>query len=363
VSSGLNPPTGSGASSGPTPATSSGRGRWTLRTLVGLTLLLLAVTAVVWGLGRWTADARRLHLVTPSGPSTAEGGVGRGRVLRDPSDSAPPEPRDPVRRVRVLAWNIAHGRGDLRRGWFKNWSGSDAERLARVERIAEAVRRTGADVVVLNEVDFDAGWSGGMNQAEIVAREAGYPYRVEQRNVDLQLPFVRFVFGNAVLSRLPITEARWMELPPHSRVEALLFGAKDGVVARIATGAEALSIVAVHLESRAAATRRAALPTIDSLRTREAAPLVLAGDFNAGLADDSATVVDRLVARGWRSPRATSSPPELRPTFPTVAPARALDWVLVEPPLRVVEARVVDGVPSLSDHAPVFSVVERPPPS
>jgi len=74
--------------------------------------------------------------------------------------------------------------------------------------------------VVLNEADFDATWSGGINQAQWIAKHAGYPYHVEQRNYDVSLPFFKPRFGNAILSRWPILDAEQIELPAVSKWES-----------------------------------------------------------------------------------------------------------------------------------------------
>lgn len=268
--------------------------------------------------------------------------------------------------LRVLAWNVAHGRGNAAPGLLRNFrGGSEEERVARLARIAAVLRRADADVVVLNEVDFDASWSGGLNQAEVLARAAGYRTRVEQRNYDARLPFATFSFGNALLARAPVRDARWVDLPPHSGLEALAAGAKSASVVRLDTRIGPVSVVPIHLEVRSAETRRAALPVLARLPGDESPPIVLAGDFNASPpgwpgAGDS-TVVGELLDRGWQSPRARGAPGPVELTYPMFDPRRAIDWILVEPPLRVVEARVVDVDPELSDHAPVLAVLRRAP--
>lgn len=318
-----------------------------VRRPVGLLLLgLLGLTLLWWALGRATAADRRLS-------------VHRGDATGVPAaDSAGRAA------IRILAWNVAHGRGNAEPGLLRNFrGGSEEERTARLVRIAAVLRRADADVVVLNEVDFDASWSGGVNQADVLARAAGYGIRVEQRNYDVRLPFAAFSFGNAVLARPPVRAARWVDLPPHSRIEALAAGAKSASVVRLDTRLGPLSVVPVHLEVRSGETRRASLPAVEAVRREEDAPLVLAGDFNASPPGwpgaERSTVVGELLDRGWTSPRARGAPAPDQWTYPVPSPERAIDWILVEPPLRVVEARVVDAEPGLSDHAPVLAVIRR----
>ncbi|MFW6193129.1 MAG: endonuclease/exonuclease/phosphatase family protein [Gemmatimonadota bacterium] len=312
---------------------------------LGLLLLLFVVVTLAWWIvGRATAEERRLSV----------------RSLATASSSLPDTGTGPE--LRILAWNLAHGRGDQGPGLLRNFKGGSAEeRTERLERIAAVIERVDAEVVVLNEVDFRSTWSDGLDQAEVLARAAGYPTWIEQTNYDIRLPFATFWFGNAVLSRLPVEEVRWLEIPPHSRLEALIAGAKSASMVRLNTGAGSVSVVPVHLERRSGKTRRGALAALDTLRIREQAPLVLAGDFNASPPGwpgaPERTVLGELLDRGWRSARAGEAPEPGQLTYPTFDPSEAIDWVLVEPPLRVVEARVLDGTEELSDHAPVLAVV------
>ena len=89
-----------------------------------------------------------------------------------------------------------------------NWQGGTLkERETRLTQIADLLRDLDADIVVLNEVDFDSSWSSSTNQARYLAKQAGYPYWAEQRNLDFRILIWKWRFGNAVLSKYPIIEA------------------------------------------------------------------------------------------------------------------------------------------------------------
>ncbi|NIP57538.1 MAG: hypothetical protein GWM92_07595 [Gemmatimonadetes bacterium] len=318
---------------------------WPRRALRGLALVLaafFALTVLWWGTGRATADGRRLQV----------------RSWRQTPITIP----DTATRIRIVTWNVAHGRGDVGPGLLRNFRGGSAEeRAARLARISSLLEDANADVVVLNEVDFESTWSGGLNQAEVLARAAGYGRWVEQRNYDLRFPLATLSFGNALLTRLPVEEASRVEIPPHSRLEALVAGAKGASAVRVETRAGPITVVPVHLEHRSEETRRAAVPVLDSLRARQSAPVILAGDFNSAPAGwpgaEGRTALAELLGLGWRSPRAEGPPSPGAWSYPTYEPESAIDWILVEPSLTVVENRVLAGPWELSDHAPVLTVV------
>lgn len=349
----------------------------TRRITATILTLVLVLTIAWWGVGRATATARKVVVreISPEAiqpvPGTVDSPATDSGAKRESTLSA-------------LVWNMAHGRGDVREGWRNNWRGGSREvRVARLARMTEVLREADADLVVLNEVDFRAEWSLELNQAEILARGAGYPYRAEQRNYDLQLPFFSLAFGNAVLSRYPILSAELVPLPPHSELEALLLGAKTAMVVRIATDMGAVSVVPVHLEVRSPETRMAALSHLRNLAARCRDPLILAGDFNsapsgwprAGKGWEGresgpgtglgGTILDSLLANDWTSPRARGKPSPAELTFPTVAPVDARDWVLAEFPLEVLNVTVLRDPAPLSDHAPLLAQVvlkEEPAP-
>jgi endonuclease/exonuclease/phosphatase family metal-dependent hydrolase len=230
--------------------------------------------------------------------------------------------------------------------------------------MARVIQAADADLVVLNEVDFASHWSGGLNQGEILARVTGYRNRVEQRNFDIRLPGLSFVFGNVLLSRYPVIAARYVKLPAYSTLESLMVGAKAAALVTVETPQGPLAVVPVHLEFREGNTRMRAAGTLQGLRQNEPAPTVLAGDFNTAPSGwpggEGRTLLDSLLALGWGSPRAEGPPDPRAFTFPTKDPRDARDWVLSDPTLRVREVRVLHQAGPLSDHAPVLSVLELP---
>ena len=69
----------------------------------------------------------------------------------------------------------------VRRGWAQKGH------IVLMDQIAALLRTINADVVVLNEVDFDSTWTHSVDEARYLAEKAGYPFLAEQRNIDYRV--------------------------------------------------------------------------------------------------------------------------------------------------------------------------------
>lgn len=261
----------------------------------------------------------------------------------------------------MVCYNIAHGRGLAR---SNTDGGSAQERLERLDDIAELLREMDADVVVLNETDFDTSWSQSVDQAAYLARRAGYPYCARLRNLDFCVGFWSWRFGNAVLSRYPITDAREIDLPSYDRWETVLAGKKRALFCEIGVGERAMGIVAVHLSHRSEDLRAASAQALLDFASGYSHPLIFAGDFNSaptgfpgsrpGLGNQNA--IDLVDASGLYQRLPSSAPTDSAAyTFRSDKPSRVIDWILIP------EGMAVDGYfverSDLSDHRPVVADV------
>jgi endonuclease/exonuclease/phosphatase family metal-dependent hydrolase len=305
---------------------------------------LLAFILSWWGLNRLTAPLRAVSVVA--------GGTVAGQDQKPPTE------------LRVAIWNIAHGRGLAE----TNWTGESREqRLERLRSIARALKSQQPDVVILNEVDFDASWSDRVNQAEVIALELGMANRVEGRNIDLSLPFLRLRFGNAILSRFPLSEAKALDFPSYSGLESFLAGKKRGLVCKLELpGKQHIRVLAVHLEHRSEAVRISSARIIERIRAESDLPLIAAGDFNstpksyprATPGDGGQTAVSLLLeGKGFRAfIKATPTAADF--TFRADEPTSAIDWVLAPVNWPIVEHKPLDS--ALSDHRPVVASLAIP---
>lgn len=264
-----------------------------------------------------------------------------------------PLTQEPQSTLRIACFNIAHGRGQSE----SNWTGESEEtRLARLDAIAQLIKSLNVDLVVLNEVDFQTSWSHSVNQAKYLAEAAGYPYRVEERNLDFRILFRTWRFGNAILSRYPIEDARVIDLPSYSNLEATFAGKKRAVECVVDFQGNKVDIAAVHLSHRSEAIRAQSVP----LLMPAAHPKLVAGDFNSTPSDfphsardlQGSNAIDTLDASGnfQRHPLVTPED-ESQLTFPSANPNCVIDWILATHDWEIVDYEVIPSL--LSDHRPV----------
>ena len=261
-------------------------------------------------------------------------------------------------KLRIACYNIAHGRGLTE----SNWDGGDpSTRIQRLDQIADLLSEINADVVVLNEVDFDASWSNHVNQAEYLAEQCGYRFWVEERNLDVRVVHRTWRFGNAILSKLPLSNAQLIDLPSYGELETLLAGKKRAFGVDVSFGNHDVHLVAAHLSHRSEDIReRSAQAIVDHVR-QKGLPTVVAGDMNSSpkafpkssSTSDGRNAIETFLASNLFA----ASQPEV-PKTPSVFTFRAddpkivIDWFFATRDLNFEQSyRVIDS--QLSDHRPI----------
>lgn len=286
------------------------------------------------------------------------------RVRGSVGTTAEAESQEQHGQLSIASYNIAHGRGLAE----SNLSGgAKAERIDRLDKIAELLRQVDADIVVLNEVDFDSSWSYSINQAEYLAKKAGYPVWVEQRNMDFRIAFWNWAFGNAVLSKYPIQDAQLVELPGHSIFETIVLGQKQAIACEVAHPKGNLQVIGAHLSQRIEAVRVASTKLILQRSKDSTIPTVFAGDLNSSptgfteSAQDSSgqNAIDLLdqSSQFHRWNQTTSSDPS-HCTFSANDPKVVIDWIFVPRTWQFELFQVNDQ--QLSDHRLIHAKVRFP---
>lgn len=244
----------------------------------------------------------------------------------------------------------------IRVATFNARSGFDAAGRFDPDLLADAVVASGADVIVLNEID--RGWllEGGHDLLRLLADRTGTSATFAPGADELR--------GNAVLSRLPVTESRVVPLPRGGTAMARSLAS----VVVDAGGDARVAIIGTQLHGGRGETlprltqARAVTAEVARLRGR-GLPVAVLGDLGAERdAPELAplTLLDEAVPDGG-------------PTWPAAAPVLRRDHVLVSPDLTPIDpgdptdrgsggGTGGDGVSSrsASDHLPVIVTLELP---
>ena len=126
--------------------------------------------------------------------------------------------------ISVLSWNIAWAYGQGSEGSGKRKSSSDLKN--NLVEIADHIKHMNADVVLLQEIDFDSDRTYNLDQAEFIAKNAGYKYYI--RGISWSANYLPFPYwppsehwgqmlsGGAILSKLPVRSADVALLPKPS---------------------------------------------------------------------------------------------------------------------------------------------------
>jgi len=295
----------------------------------------------------------------------------------------------------VLTWNIAfaygYGSGTT------DYAPRTAEEMAdRLKSIGEAVRDSGADVVLLQEIDFDSARSHYTDQLEELSRITGLRYAA--RAVSWKAGYVPWPTwsprrhfgaissGGAVLSRYPITANRVTLHPKPGRYSWLhdafyLFRYSQYV--QLQWGDRNVAVLNNHLEGFDAVNRAEQARALSDLvpALAEANSLVIVGgDLNtlpSGAAvqhafpdePDADLGGDETMGELRGMPGLTevvSMESYLKDeraffTFPAHAPNRRIDYLFVSDGASIESARVLP-VGELSDHLPVRAELHYGPP-
>ncbi len=235
--------------------------------------------------------------------------------------------------LRVLCYNIHYGQG--------------TDGTYDVERLANVIAEQKPDLVALQEVDVHVERSGRVHQAQRLAELTGMAVRFGPTQ-----HYQGGLFGNAVLTRLPILDVLIQPLPYTESTPELVTYPRAAIAVTVqAEDGQPLRFISTHFQHNVAEDRLAEATAInqhfgaDSLRT------ILAGDFNAKPGSEPILELEKHWTHTANEPFA--------PTAPSPNPKSRIDYITYRPApaFRVLSEQVIDE-PLASDHCPVLAIFE-----
>ncbi len=239
-----------------------------------------------------------------------------------------PVPLEPVgETVDIMSYNIH--------------SGFDSDGRQDLEAIAGVIEASEAEIVALQEVSRVRLMDGGADIPRWLSRRLEMPYVFH----GTEEPH----WGNAILSRYPILDSGWGDLP---RVGKLI--GRGYLWARIDTGGtDPLLVIVTHLHHLGpdSEARQAQVPSLLAFWKNQAASIIL-GDFNA---EPDSPEMRMLSEAGLRDAWSLAGEGSGF-TFSANEPIKRIDWIWHSEDLQPVEIKVIQT--RASDHLPVLARFE-----
>lgn len=224
--------------------------------------------------------------------------------------------------MNILTYNIRGTRG--------------IDDVRSVERIADTIRSSQADIVCLQEVEqWDAGVGFGDQPAELARL---LEMRAEFHGI---LPLPHYRYGIAIVTQYPVVQADRYLLPS--------VGEQRGMIrVQMSTEQGDMSVFCTHWGLNAKERIRQAGETA-AIVNATTGPKILCGDLNETA--DHAAVSTLISLTGLRDLAVESSAAEF--TFPADTPDCRIDYMLASPELTASTLTVVNS--QASDHRPVLA--------
>lgn len=232
--------------------------------------------------------------------------------------------------LRVLGYNIHYGQG--------------GDGKYDLDRLADVIKQAKPDLVALQEVDVVVKRSGKIHQAQRLAELTGMAVRFGPTQ-----HYQGGLYGNAVLTRLPIEDVQIQPLPySDSTPERTTYPrAAISVTVRVADQRQ-VRFISTHFQHNVPEDRIDEAKAINRLFGFDSVPTILAGDMNA--TPDSEPI--EILKEKWK----LAMEPDALPTAPADHPRSRIDYVFYRgDSLKLSETGVI-AEPMASDHRPVFAV-------
>ena len=239
-----------------------------------------------------------------------------------------------LKTLRVLCYNLHYGQG--------------TDGRYDIPRLAAVIRDAKPDLVALQEVDVGVARSSRIHEAKELAKLTNMAVRFGPTQ-----HYQGGLYGNAVLSKLPIEDVHIQPLPYSDSDETRTTYPRGAIAVkvRLANG-KLIQFISTHFQHNVEADRVAEAHAIcDHFAGPESLPSILAGDMNA--TPDSEPIA--ILTEHWN--HSGSAP--FSPTAPAGNPRSRIDYIFYQPRtgLTLTGSEVIDE-PTASDHRPVLAVFD-----
>lgn len=308
-----------------------------------LAILVLMVIAVLWA-----GSGKRLHEAPGSG------------IIESIPDALEQYPV-PSHTLTILSFNLAYALV-----WRQGVAqlSDPAAVYDRLDQMVESIAASGADVALLQAVDFASQRSHDIDQLHYIAAALGWGFAARAttwqcRYVPYPLwpsgrPAGRVRAGMGVISRLPLVQnTRQPLLPSGANAFAAPFLPSHLVqMVDVQCGSRLIRLFNVHLhDNKALMRQQQAQALVAFMRPVSTSSSVLMGSFNAVLQSSDTTMQVILDGLGDRYRIAS----ETAWSALAVVPPAHLDHVFVASDLEVLETRVVRPHLTATEHLPLVT--------
>lgn len=329
---------------------------WSILGVIGLFVLLVLVSSFPWSLHE-------------SKKST--------EVITLEPDEMMDLPEHPAV-IKVLTFNLGYLYGEGSEGPGYHFREEEFFQK-KLDQLVEDLKTWEADVVCLQEVDFNSSRTHSMNQAQYLAQKAGYPYVAEAHSwVANYIPFPYWPIknnfgkmnsGGAVLSKYPLADHEVTLLgKPQSQPwwYNLFYLHRYFQKVTIQIEDKSFKLINLHLEAFDIPNR---MEQVDQLVKKIQAEQIdiVTGDFNMlpesatkkrNFFNDDVYEGDLSFQKMAKSGLSESIPEDIYQkseasyfTFPSWKPDRRLDYIFYQTGLKMMKAEVLPS--ALSDHLPL----------
>ena len=313
---------------------------------VALLLVLLLLSALLWAGG-----GKTIHEVRGSG------------IIESIPDALEREPVAPQTLV-VLSYTIAYGLGTQSRGAPSTEIAAIYDRL---DQIVETIAASGADVALLQEVDFASRRTHDIEQLHYIAAALGWGFAARAITRECRYlpwppgrPAGRLRAGMGVISRYPLLQNTRQRLsqPRTQPVLSVLFAPYHTVqMVDVQCGTRTVRLFNVYLDVRDVVTRQQQARELVAFVQQVGTPTsVFMGAFNVAVADPATDAPDQtmaIITEGLQGRFRLVADGDV--TDPAASPQSRQAHVLTGSGVRALETRVLSLDASVSDHLPLVA--------